>query len=387
VFRRFIQITLIFILCVLLIELVTRSFFAWRVGPSVFKYGTPFYRPATTNSNRVGASDQIRTVQMHEKELAGYSKYQSREVRYDVDRETGERYQVTINNLGFRGRDIQVEKRPNVIRVVTLGASSTFGYYSRDAYTYPVQLEGMLNKSGVQEFEVINLGIPHLTATEIGALFEAEALPLQPDVVTFYEGNNDSAKLWEFLRGEPQKSTLKSVTEFFGRYLVSVGLVNSTLAESDKGPQHVESELETAATRVSKHFLDALENISAECERRGILFIVSNQQKRSDIFEREKFAGVTMQDELDLIKIKIAKSQPLSRNEHRFFVQMILMDDLENWATSAGLPFADAISALDQERDNILTHVHLSKRGNEVVAQQLSKTILENLNSAGNSEL
>jgi len=323
---------------------------------------------------------------MHENELAGYSKYQPREVRYDVDPATGERFQVTINNLGFRGRDIKQGKRPNVIRVVTLGASSTFGYYSRDAYTYPMQLEGMLNELSAREFEVINLGIPHLAAAEIEALFVAEALPLQPDIVTFYEGNNDSARLWEFIRDGSPPSKLKSVREFFGTYLVIAGLVNSILGGLEEESPTIETEMEAAAAQLSARFLKSIEQIAAECRRRGILFVVSNQQKRSDILEREQLAGVTMQDELELIKAKVAKGQPLARYERHLFVQTILMGDLKNWAVSADVPFVDAITAMDQERDNILTHVHLSQRGNEIVARQFSEAIVANLGNAANKE-
>src|SRR5262249_13086620 len=82
---------------------------------------------------------------------------------------------------------------PGVTRVVTLGASSTFGFSDRDDETYPYYLEQFLNHDAHgKRFEVINLGIPHLKSDQIAALFEQEALPLRPDVVTFYEGINDS---------------------------------------------------------------------------------------------------------------------------------------------------------------------------------------------------
>ena len=40
--------------------------------------------------------------------------------------------------------------------------------------------------------EVINLGIPHLRSNHVLALFLAEALPLGPDVITYYQGSNDN---------------------------------------------------------------------------------------------------------------------------------------------------------------------------------------------------
>ncbi len=72
---------------------------------------------------------------------------------------------VGINEQGFRGRNFG-PKSPGVVRVVTLGASSTFGFYNRDHETYPHQLEQVLNeRCDSQHFEVLNLGIPHSIAS------------------------------------------------------------------------------------------------------------------------------------------------------------------------------------------------------------------------------
>ena len=97
---------------------------------------------------------------------------------------------------GFAVEKFDETKKPGVTRIITLGSSSTFGYYDRDNETYPYYLEQILNKAlrSTGRFEVINLGIPHLRSEEILSLFQAEAIPLRPDVVTFYEGVNDAAR-------------------------------------------------------------------------------------------------------------------------------------------------------------------------------------------------
>jgi hypothetical protein len=182
----------------LIFELSARTYFAFKVGPSVFLYGTSFHRKIIPKPEAIDYVSGIkwtlpRTVITHPNELGGYSKYFQNQKRVDFDIETGESFDVTINNRGFRGRDFTDQKEPGVIRIVALGASSTFGYFDRDDETYPVYLEHMLNDrySGKLHFEVINMGIPHLTAENIYALFLDEVIQLNPDVVTFYEGNND----------------------------------------------------------------------------------------------------------------------------------------------------------------------------------------------------
>jgi len=152
----------------LLLELTVRAAFAIRVGPSLLLYGF--------------VNQRMEDVQRHENVAAGYSKYFPRQVRYDTDAETHERFAVRINRHGFRGKDFNIEKPADVVRVVTLGASSTFGYHDRDDETYPYYLEQRLSaRYAGASFKVINLGIPHLTSEHILALFHAEALPLTPD--------------------------------------------------------------------------------------------------------------------------------------------------------------------------------------------------------------
>ena len=128
---------------------------------------------------------------------ANYSKYFPGETRVDFD-EKGKKFAIKMNNKGFRGPDIIDKKDSGTIRIITLGGSSTFGYHDRDNETYPHYLQEILNEylkergiDKIKKFEVINLGIPTLRAENIYFLFINEALPLNPDLVTFYEGINN----------------------------------------------------------------------------------------------------------------------------------------------------------------------------------------------------
>jgi hypothetical protein len=208
----------LFVSSVLLTELSLRAYFAYRVGPDVLMYGIRSGSVSFENSG-VGAvaeparpphpevakrflGDMIQRARLEspawypDARSRGYRKYRPNQVRYDFASGSGERFQVKINSRGFRGREFAEAKRPGVVRVVTLGASSTFGYYNRDSETYPAQLEQIL-RSGctTKNYEVINLGIPHLKASQSALLFRSEGLPLDPDVVTFYEGVNDAMAL------------------------------------------------------------------------------------------------------------------------------------------------------------------------------------------------
>ncbi len=68
------------------------------------------------------------------------------------------RAKARINNLGFRGQDIDPKRRKQH-RVMTLGDSFTFGWGVDDAETWPRSMEQDLRQQGV-DIELVNLGQP-----------------------------------------------------------------------------------------------------------------------------------------------------------------------------------------------------------------------------------
>ena len=208
----------------LLLELALRGYFALQVGPRVLAYGTPWYRNAFGETRKEELikqydrelagwdenEDTLNTVSKHNNEKGGYFKFFPNEKKYIKDIDSGKIFPVTINSHGFRGKDFSIAKPDDVIRVLTLGASSTFGFYNKDDETYPYLLEQRLNKlcHGPKRFEIINFAIPDARAEQIRSMFVAEGLALDPDVITFYEGRNDSARIrpMDFRQAHRQRS-------------------------------------------------------------------------------------------------------------------------------------------------------------------------------------
>lgn len=373
----------------LLFELCFRVFFAFYVGPSVLLYGTPFARKevkVTPSASQVlktepEAKDYLysmsqeewnkrRSVELHPNELQGYSKYYPNQKRIDFDLATGEPFNVTINKRGFRGRDFADQKEPGVIRVICLGASSTFGYFDRDDETYPVYLEQLLNKkyAGKVKFEVINFGIPHLDSTQIYNLFVTEGIPLHPDIVTFYEGNNDSSPPPEWLK----KSLVHAAIKKLGRVLIMAKFIDSIASE------YLEQSLsEKAVADISDNFINQLSKMNQECRKRGILFIVANQQRNSQAFDRAMLKNLTYQQEVEKIQAKLQARGALLHPELALLIHSVLMKKEKVWTEENKVPFVDVIARLDHDRDVLVSWVHLSARGNRMVARALADKILE----------
>ena len=402
------KVVLVGIACVLafvLFEIGVRTVFALQMGPRVLVYGTPFFR----NNVEVEAED-TRWVAEHLNESVGYTKYFPNERKIDRDPETGELFDVTINSRGFRGKEIAETKEPGTIRVITLGASSTFGYYNRDETTYPVYLEQQLNANGDQTYEVVNLGIPHLNGEQILALFLAEGLELQPDIVTFYEGRNDSAAgVWE--SQEPDRSAseeaesespsgvgessglrqrlanmewLKAAFRKARDTSMALAFVDSFLVENQVlmlDAEYLAEHLEGKSER----FVGSVAEIARICSERGITFVAANQQARSVTTLDDTLHGddpitdvsnLTYSEEVERVRTKLASKGKISYNELAFLAHAELQRDLRDWAESSGVPFVDLIGALDQHRSELVTYVHLSPRGNQLIAAALADAIL-----------
>lgn len=101
-------------------------------------------------------------------------------------------YYEEHNAFGYRGPDFAIPKPAGVFRIVTLGASTTYGFGVQPSESYPAQLEKILRETyGLANVEVINGGVMGYTSWEILSNLAFRALEVQPDLIIFYEATND----------------------------------------------------------------------------------------------------------------------------------------------------------------------------------------------------
>ncbi|RJQ76361.1 MAG: SGNH/GDSL hydrolase family protein [Desulfobacteraceae bacterium] len=93
-----------------------------------------------------------------------------------------------INEWGFRGNEIAKEKPPGVIRVVSTGASETFGLFESEGKDYPSQLQAILDEIEPGRFEVINAACPGMTPPRINYYFEHWLRQFEPDILIYFPG-------------------------------------------------------------------------------------------------------------------------------------------------------------------------------------------------------
>jgi lysophospholipase L1-like esterase len=365
------------------IETGFRAVLAFRMGPSVLYYGTPFQR------QNVPAKADNHTVMQHGNTQQGYTKFFPHEVKIDHDPTTNETFRVFINSRGFRGEEFDDTKKPGITRIVTLGSSSTFGYYDRDHETYPYYLEQQLNEAlgPTGKVEVINFGIPHLRSEEILALFYTEVLPLHPDIVTFYEGVNDAARgnpsvnEHEHQRKTTERQNQSAITPLKAAYgiardrLIMVAFLDSIRQNMLAEPTFHSRQVEQHMAGTSEHFIGNIDKLYRECQQHGIRFLVLKQQAKSHLVKETDMKGITYAQEVQMIQDKLTREGAIKTRELHLLTHSMLTTDLEKWAASNQVPFVNVQKVLDQDRDVLLSWVHLSPRGNRMIASALTDEI------------
>jgi hypothetical protein len=100
----------------------------------------------------------------------------------------------SLNSFGLRGPEISRAKPPHVLRVVTAGASETFGLYESPGHEYPRQLEDSLNARLLNHkgtcapwrAQVLNAAMPGMSVPTIDQDIRLRLQPLGPDFVVVY---------------------------------------------------------------------------------------------------------------------------------------------------------------------------------------------------------
>jgi len=376
----------------LLAEGCVRGYFALDTGPRVLLYGTSWYRNvepgeraerqrrSEMKTEAVAAEwGRKDSVELHGWNFGGYTKFFPGELKTTKDFDTGQRISVTINSRGFRGGEFASDKAAGVVRILALGASSTFGYYNRDEETYPFLLERLLNGvcRGSRRFEVINFAIPHANSANIAAMFLAEGMALAPDVVTFYEGRNDSTL------DRKREGRLERLYSVLVNRVLLVAFIDQIVLGERVSLTDPSLKLGPLSEQLSRGLLRNLTAILEASRKAGALLIVASQQatSRSALpgaqLERVALRGTTFDQEADEIARRLERRESVTFLEFSLLVHRRLMQDMKQWAERNAVPFVDIIGTLDQHRHYLLSWVHLHPEANRMVAAKLSEPILQ----------
>lgn len=101
---------------------------------------------------------------------------------------------LVTNEFGFRGAPLPAARQPRTVRIAFVGASTTVGNHFYP-WSYPDFVGHWLNQWAAARkldlrFEVINAGRESITSSDNVVIVRDEIMPLQPDLLVYYEGAN-----------------------------------------------------------------------------------------------------------------------------------------------------------------------------------------------------
>ncbi|MEQ8767117.1 MAG: SGNH/GDSL hydrolase family protein [Planctomycetota bacterium] len=97
-----------------------------------------------------------------------------------------------VSSLGFRERELQIEKAPGVVRIACLGGSTTWGSNSLGRLgAYPHYLEKALQERFGEAYEVANWGMPGWLSSESMINYFLKVQDFAPDIVIIHHAVND----------------------------------------------------------------------------------------------------------------------------------------------------------------------------------------------------
>jgi len=98
---------------------------------------------------------------------------------------------------------------------------------------------------------------------------------------------------------------------------------------------------------------------------------------KSGLVPDEEIASVTYAEEVVRVAAKLDRYGWLTTAEMALLTHGRLMGELRAWAAANDVPLVDGIAALDNNRDQLATWVHLKPRGNRLLADAFADRILD----------
>lgn len=292
---------------------------------------------------------------------------------------------IRINTLGFRGEDFSPEKEPNSFRIICLGGSSTFGFFDRDEFTYPVILQRLLNErlqTGSPRVQVINAGIPHFTSDNLVSIFKNELWKYSPDLITLYSSYNDAVRIIDMTTGQ---RALRWLHEHLAIY-VALKRLSSMLGGPELHSKYAKytnlSNEDYIKTQIALHrekFDKNLREIVALAQQKGVHVLFIRQPIRMpEIRGTSPETKWTYEEDLKFAKHKLEHGEFLSSEEVTLIIHSELLQTQNEIAQLLSIPVVDNIRIVNQHPEYFASYVHLTEEGNQALAATLAEAIMTN---------
>jgi len=287
----------------------------------------------------------------------------------------GNNINIKINSLGFRGDEFSREKPPGTFRIVCLGASTTFSAeVSSNQATWTRLLQEKLQAAYPQRrVEVINAAVGGYVAADNLKNLKHRVLPLNPDLVIYYELNNqivtDTQKL--AIRQGLLSSDGRRQPEWVSRvsnYSVAFDLAYKNLAILIRSRADGSGKINQIPKELPGPFIDQLDEMRRMLAARNVPFVLStfivkyrrDQDRATQISNADVaffyMPWMSIDGMLDAMDV---------------YNQAIL-----DYGAKAGLPVVDDRFAIPPDTEHFSDCMHLRDKGNAAMADRFARALV-----------
>ena len=286
----------------------------------------------------------------------------------------GAKIHIKINSLGFRGPEFSRTKPPNTFRIVCLGASTTFAAEaSSNEATWPYLLQQRLQAANPnRRIEVINAAVSGYVASDSLQNLRHRVLPLDPDLVLYYEANNEIVRDTQELaasqgllgatgRRQPVwVSTLSRFSLMFDLAYKNLAIIARSRAQSTVTMRKIPREL-------PKRFIGLLDTMRTELAVRKVPMLLSTfiVKYRRDQDRATQIANADV----------AFYYMPWMSIEGMLDAVDVYNDAILGYGKRAGLPVVDDRNAIPADAAHFADCMHLADQGNAVMAERFSRFI------------
>jgi|TARA_Y100000031_G_C8221323_1_gene386096 lysophospholipase L1-like esterase len=363
---KFIKNSLLIIISLIFIELFSQLIFLFYGEQN--KYSI-FLKPF---ANQI--SEKITEYQIH----WDYSTNKMKPGYYTTDK--GINYK--INSKGFRGDEFNIEKEK--IRILSFGGSTTIGLESPDNKTYPYQLQNLLNSENIK-FEVINMGFGSKSLNFIKNLYFNEAFKYEPDLIIIY--NNRNSLMYDSSYINPNLSNVRliKINYFLQENIMTFRLmlkiykrvINLNLSkETLKSPWGSKGIPKEYLLYDYKNSLIEIINFSLKNNVKVVLTKQAYNIKPNIFLDLNKY---TVNQLIEMYNNDSVKNE-YNLNEKEVYwliLGTILNKKMEELNNYKNVILVDPVKELLKDKSNFTDIIHLTPRGNSVLAKEIFKEIFD----------
>jgi lysophospholipase L1-like esterase len=281
----------------------------------------------------------------------------------------GAKIHIKINSLGFRGDEFSKVKPANTFRIVCLGASTTFSAEvssNQATWTHRLQEKLRADYPG-RNIEVINAAVGGYVAADNLKNLRHRVLPLNPDLVIYYEANNEIVRdtqqlaIRDGLLAADGRRQSAFVTHLSKASLM-FDLAYKNLAILSRSRDTSAGKIDHVPNDLPKHFIGVLDEMRRELAARNVPLVLSTFIVK---YRRDQDRA------LQIANADVAfYYMPWMSIDGMLDAMDVYNSAILDYGKRTGLAVVDDRNIIPPDAQHFTDCMHLADKGNEVMAER-----------------